>query len=104
MFALGTSNMSDHKYVEKYTWMPSDGDLRELPRVPLRGEGSCGVGGALGTPLGLAERKRASPRGEAGTSGFLSVSAQTTGSLQSWDRRVRLCLFKIGRASCRERV
>ena len=24
---------------------PSAGDLRELPRVPLRGEGSCGVGG-----------------------------------------------------------
>ena len=45
--------------------------------------------GPLGTPLGLAQRKRASPRGEAGTSGFLSVSAPTTGSLQSWDRRVR---------------
>ena len=28
----------------------------------------------LGTPLGLAQRKRASPRGEAGTSGFLCVS------------------------------
>ena len=25
---------------------PSAGDLRELPRVPLRGEGSCGVVGA----------------------------------------------------------
>ena len=25
---------------------PSGGDLRELPRVPLRGEGSCGGGGA----------------------------------------------------------
>ena len=25
---------------------PSAGDLRELPRVPLRGEGSCGDGGA----------------------------------------------------------
>ena len=24
----------------------SAGDLRELPRVPLRGEGRCGVGGA----------------------------------------------------------
>ena len=24
---------------------PSAGNLRELPRVPLRGEGSCGVGG-----------------------------------------------------------
>ena len=28
----------------------------------------------LGTPLGLAQRKRASPRGEAGPSGFLCVS------------------------------
>ena len=32
------------------------------------------VAGPLGTPLGLAQRKRASPRGEEGTSGFLSVS------------------------------
>ena len=32
------------------------------------------VAGPLGTPLGLAQWKRASPRGEAGTSGFLSVS------------------------------
>ena len=32
------------------------------------------VAGPLGTPLGLAQRKRASPRGEAGTSGFLYVS------------------------------
>ena len=30
--------------------------------------------GPLRTPLGLAQRKRASPRGEAGTSGFLCVS------------------------------
>ena len=26
---------------------PGAGDLRELPRVPLRGEGSCGGGGVL---------------------------------------------------------
>ena len=32
------------------------------------------VAGPLGTPLGMAQWKRASPRGEAGTSGFLSVS------------------------------
>ena len=32
------------------------------------------VAGPLGTPLGLAQWKRASPRGEAGTSGFLCVS------------------------------
>ena len=40
----------------------------------------------LGTPLDLAQRKRTSPRGEAGTSGFLSVLTPTAGSLQSWDR------------------
>ena len=28
----------------------SAGDLRELPRVPLRGEGCCGVSGATGGP------------------------------------------------------
>ena len=39
------------------------------------------VAGPLGTPLGLAQRKRASPRGEAGTSGFLSVSD----SAHPWD-------------------
>ena len=32
------------------------------------------VAGPLGTRLGLAQWKRASPRGEAGTSGFLSIS------------------------------
>ena len=32
------------------------------------------LAGPLGTPLGLAQWKRASSRGEAGTSGFLSVS------------------------------
>ena len=53
---------------------PSAGDLRELPRVPLRGEGSCGVGGASRDSAGCGARKRASPRGEAGNSGFLSVS------------------------------
>ena len=40
---------------------------------------TCFTGGhgyidSVGTPLGLAQRKRASPRGEAGTSGFLCVS------------------------------
>ena len=29
-----------------HNWTPSAGDLRELPRVPLRAEGSCGGGGA----------------------------------------------------------
>ena len=32
---------------------PSAGDLRELPRVPLRGEGSCEVGGASRDSAGL---------------------------------------------------
>ena len=36
------------------------------------------VAGPLGTPLGLAQRKRASPRGEAGTSGFLCVSVSSS--------------------------
>ena len=36
---------------------PSAGDLRELPRVPLRGEGSCGGGGA--------PRDSAGPRSQA---------------------------------------
>ena len=40
----------------------------------LEKEMAVEVAGPLGTPLGLAQRKRASPRGEAGTSGFLSVS------------------------------
>ena len=65
---------------------PSAGDLRELPRVPLRGEGCCGVGGPSRDSSGFGaieeglisrgdtQRKRASPRGEAGTSGFLCVS------------------------------
>ena len=39
---------------------PSAGDLRELPRVPLRGEGSCGGGGAnhsSGTARGSVRRE-----------------------------------------------
>ena len=31
----------------------SAGDLRERPRVPLRGQGSCGVGGASGDSAGF---------------------------------------------------
>ena len=31
----------------------SPGDLRELPMLPLRGEGSCGVGGASRDSAGL---------------------------------------------------
>ena len=49
------------------------------------------VAGPLGTPLGLAQRKRASPRGEAGTSGFLSVSDS--------DRRVPAELGQESQAS-----
>ena len=32
------------------------GDLRELPRVPLRGEGSCGGGGAPRDSAGQEEK------------------------------------------------
>ena len=49
------------------------------------------VAGPLGTPLGLAQRKRASPRGEAGTSGFLPVSDS--------DRRVPAELGQESQAS-----
>ena len=66
-------------------------DFRELPRVPLRGDGYCGVGGASRTPLGLAQWKRASSRREAGTSGFLSVSDS--------DRRVPAELGQESQAS-----
>ena len=52
-----------------------------------------GLAGPLGTPLGLAQWKRASSRGEAGTSGFLSVSDA--------DRRVPAELGQESRApSC----
>ena len=74
----------------------SAGDLRELPRLPLRGEAYCGVGGApLGTPLGMAQWKRASSRGEAGTSGFLPISDS--------DRRVRAELGQESQVSSRLR-
>ena len=49
------------------------------------------VAGPLGTPLGLVQRKRASSRGEAGTSGFLSISDS--------DRRVRAELGQESQAS-----
>ena len=49
------------------------------------------VAGPLGTPLGLAQRKRASPRGEAGTSGFPCVSDS--------DRRVPAELGQESQAS-----
>ena len=49
------------------------------------------VAGPLRTPLGLAQRKRVSPRREAGTSGFLSVSDS--------DRRVPAELGQESQAS-----
>ena len=64
------------------------------------------LAGPLGTPLGLAQWKRASSRGEAGTSGFLSVSDSdppTSGSLQSWKRRVSLVLSEEGNSACLSR-
>ena len=35
--------------------LASDSDLRELPRVPLRGQGYCGVGGASRDSTGFGE-------------------------------------------------
>ena len=52
----------------------SAGDIRELPRVPLRGEGTVELAGPLGTRLRIAQWMRASSRGKAKTSVFLSVS------------------------------
>ena len=52
----------------------SAGDYRELPMVTLRGEGCCGVGRASRDSAGFGAMEEASSRGEAGTSGFLSVS------------------------------
>ena len=40
----------------------------------------------LGTPLGLVKWKGASSRGEAGTSGFLSISDSNRSPLHSWER------------------
>ena len=52
----------------------SAGDLRELPMVPLIGEGCCGVGGASRDSAGLgAMEEGLISRGDR-TSGFLSVS------------------------------
>ena len=47
-----------HRVAKTWTPSPSAGDLRELPRVPLRGEGSCGGGGAPRTqgPSALSEK------------------------------------------------
>ena len=76
-------------------WVPSTcaGDLRELLRVPLRSQGYCGVGRGLsglywvwcngrGPHLVLRQEPQ-------GSSPFLIL---IEGSLQSWDRRVRLHL------------
>ena len=40
------------------------------------------VAGPLGTPLGLAQRKRASPRGEAGTSSLVAQSVKNLPAMQ----------------------
>ena len=45
-----------------------------------------------GPPLGLVKWKGASSRGEAGTSGFLSISDSNRSPLHSWERWVRPCL------------
>ena len=45
--------------------------------------------GPLGTPLGLAQQKRASPEGRQEAQASSPFRTPTIGSLQSWDRRVR---------------
>ena len=76
-------------------WVHSNcaGDLRELLRVPLRNQGYCGVGRGLSglhwvwcNGRGPHLELRQEPQG---SSTFLTWIA---GSLQSWDRRVRLRL------------
>ena len=73
-------------------WVPSTcaGDFRELPRVPLRSQGYCGVGrGLSGLHWVWCNCRwphlelRQDPQG---SSPFLTLIA---GSLQSWNRRVR---------------
>ena len=49
------------------------------------------VAGPLGTPLGLAQRKRASPRGEAGTSGFLDLAGPRASFSLAVTLRPHLC-------------
>ena len=78
----------------------SAGDLRELPRVPLRGEGCCGVSGASSDPDGFGARKRASSRGEAGTSGFLSVSDSDRRVTPEVGKESDLIMSEEGNSAC----
>ena len=48
--------------------------VKKETRVPLRGKGSCGVGGASRDSAGFGAMEEASSRGEAETPDFLSVS------------------------------
>ena len=53
------------------------GDLRELPWVPLRGEGSCGVGGASQDSAGSgATEEGLTSRGGRNLMGFLELQRQ----------------------------
>ena len=52
---------------------PSAGDLGNFPGCLSEARDPLEVAGPLGTPLGLAQRKRSSSGWEARTSGFLSV-------------------------------
>ena len=61
------------------------------------------LAGPLGIPLGLAQWKRASSRGQAGTSGFLSVSAQTLrpqGPCRVGSGELGLVLSEEGNSDC----
>ena len=67
---VGGIKITFHIFYEHYV----NGDLRELPRVSLRGEGSCGVGGAPRDSAGPGATEEGLTSREAGTSGFLCVS------------------------------
>ena len=85
---------------------PSAGDLREFPRVPLRGEGSCGCGGAprdsagfnhvllfvtpwtvaCQAPLSMEFSRRGLSRSFLGGGGKLSFPSPSAGDLREFPR------------------
>ena len=78
----------------------SAGDLSEIPMVPLRGEGCCGVGGGPRVPSGLAQWKRALPPGEAGTSGRLRFGLRLQGPCIVGTGESGLVLSEEGISAC----
>ena len=64
---------------------PSAGDLRELPRVPLRGEGSCGGGGAPRDSAGSGATRSEERRGGKAKDSAL-LSSRDAGLLEPPER------------------